>query len=171
MDGGALKACLDFAIREARPEDSELILEFIIKLAAYDREEDKVVASADDIRRSLFDRKEAEVIIGDENGSPVAFAVYYRNYSTFLGRANLYLEDLFVEERCRGRGYGTAMLRHLARIAVRRGDERLSWLCLDFNVEAIEFYKSLGAVVTDDRRVFSVDGSALRRLSDQGLNP
>ncbi|MDR3254267.1 MAG: GNAT family N-acetyltransferase [Synergistaceae bacterium] len=169
--GGASKPCIDFAIRDARPEDSELILEFIIKLASYDREGDKVIASADDIRRSLFDRKEAEVVIGAENGSPVAFAVYYQNYSTFLGRANLYLEDLFVEERCRGKGYGTAMLRHLARIAVRRGGERLDWLCLDFNVEAIDFYKSLGAMVIDDRRVFGVHGAALRRLAGQGLNP
>jgi GNAT superfamily N-acetyltransferase len=156
----------DFVIRGARPEDSALILELIRKLAAYDGEEDRVDTSVEEIRESLFEKKQAEAIIGEEAGEPVSFALYYHNYSTFLGRANLYLEDLFVEERCRGRGYGRAMLRRLAGIALSRGCKRLDWLCLDFNESAIGFYKGLGAVAIDDRRIFRMEGSSLREFAD-----
>jgi GNAT superfamily N-acetyltransferase len=164
--GGAGAPGAEFVIRGARPEDSARILKFIEKLADYDGEKDQIAATAEDIRESLFGKKQAEVIFGEENGEPVAFAVYFQNYSTFLGKANLYLEDLFVEERCRGRGYGKAMLRRLAEIAVRRGFERLDWLCLNSKTGAVGFYERLGAAAFDDRKLFRLQGDALRALAD-----
>lgn len=148
-------------IRIAEAQDTALILEFIRELAAFEGMADQVAATAGDIRVSLFERQQAEVIIGEMDGSPAAFALFFHNYSTFLGKANLYLEDLFVREEYRGRGVGKAMLRRLARIAVERGGERLDWLCLDGNDPAIDFYRRLGAEVLNDRRVFRISGNQL----------
>ncbi|MDR1965828.1 MAG: GNAT family N-acetyltransferase, partial [Synergistaceae bacterium] len=134
-----------FAIRDAVPSDCGVILEFIRKLASYDGEGMSVTATEADIRESLFEERQACAIIGEEDGEPVAFAGFLYNYSTFLGRANVYLEDLFVEERCRGRGHGRAMLGFLARTALERGCKRLDWLCLDDNARAKAFYGKLGA--------------------------
>lgn len=148
-------------IRFAREEDAALILEFIRQLAVFEKLEDQITASVEDIRVSLFEKRQAEVIIAEVRGEPAAFALFFHNYSTFLGKANLFLEDLFVKEEYRGNGLGEAMLRRLAEIAVERGCERLDWLCLDWNHPAIAFYQRVGAVILADRRVFRISGDRL----------
>ena len=150
-----------FLIRFANEKDAALILALIRELAVFERLEDQITATLEDIRVSLFEKRQAEVIIGEVNGEPAAFALFFHNYSTFLGKANLFLEDLFVKEEYRGNGFGKAMLRHLAEIAVERGCERLDWLCLDWNSPAIAFYQGVGAIILDDRRVFRISGDRL----------
>ena len=154
-----------FAIREAAPADVPLILQFIHGLARYEKLAHEVVATEEQLRATLFDRRYAEVIIGEEDGAPVAFALFFHNYSTFLALPGVYLEDLFVIPEARGRGYGRAMLQRLAQIAVERQCGRLEWWVLDWNEDAIGFYKKLGAVPMDDWTVFRVTGEALRALA------
>ncbi len=155
-----------FVIRSAGMDDVGLILEFIERLAEYEQLADEVVATVDVLRDSLFVKHQAEVIIGELNGRPVAFALFFHNFSTFLGKANLYLEDLFVDESCRGLGLGKIMFSCLAKIAVERGCERLDWWCLDWNGSSISFYKSMGAEPMSDWTVYRVDGDRLKRLAD-----
>lgn len=150
-------------IRFAEAKDAALILEFIRELAVFEGMADQIKASAGDIRVSLFEKRQAEAIIGEVEGKPAAFALFFHNYSTFLGKANLFLEDFFVREEYRGKGIGKAMLRRLAGIAVERGCERLDWLCLDENRAGKAFYQRLGAQALDDRRVFRISG---QRLAD-----
>jgi GNAT superfamily N-acetyltransferase len=155
-------------IRQASETDLPLILEFIKALAEYERMADKVVATEDRLRRTLFGQPRfAEVLIGEEDGEPVAFALFFHNYSTFLAKPGLYLEDLFVKPEARGRGYGRSMLARLARIARERDCGRLEWWVLDWNTPAIEFYKKLGAVPMDEWTVFRLTGSALDELAAQ----
>jgi GNAT superfamily N-acetyltransferase len=154
-----------FAIRDAMEEDVDVILDFIRRLAEYERLADRVVATTDGLREVLFgSRRYAEVLIGEEDGVPVGFALYFHNFSTFAGRPGIYLEDLFVLDEHRGKGYGKALLTALARIAVERNCSRLEWSVLDWNEPAIGFYKSLGAVPMDEWTVFRVSGDALERL-------
>lgn len=157
-----------FTIRFATGADCPLILRFIRALAAYEKLEDQVVATEEALRESLFQNRQAEVLIGEEGGTPVAFALFFHNYSTFLGRAGLYLEDLYVDENCRGRGYGKAMLAHLAAIAQERGCRRMDWWCLDWNASSVDFYKSLGAAPMTDWTVFRLEGQSLADLARQG---
>ena len=137
-------------------------------LARYERLEDQVVSSPDDFDAALFARDhpvEAVLLFADERTEPVAFALFFHNFSTFLGRRGLYLEDLFVEPEERGRGFGKALLVHLARLAVERGCGRFEWSVLDWNVDARAFYESLGATVMPDWRITRVTGEALQRLA------
>ncbi|HXG59339.1 MAG TPA: GNAT family N-acetyltransferase [Thermoanaerobaculia bacterium] len=155
-----------FAIRSATESDVSLILEFIRKLAAYEKLAHEVVATEDSLRATLFGQPRfAEVLIGEEDGTPVAFALFFHNYSTFLGRPGLYLEDLFVEPHARGKGYGKALLARLAAIAKERNCGRFEWWVLDWNEPSIAFYESLGAVPMDEWTVFRVTGDALDRLA------
>jgi len=155
-------------IRQASEPDVPLILQFIKALAEYERMSDKVVTTEDRLRRTLFGQPRfAEVLIGEEDGEPVAFALFFHNYSTFLAKPGLYLEDLFVKPEARGRGHGRAMLARLARIARERDCGRLEWWVLDWNTDAIEFYKKLGALPMDEWTVFRVTGSALDNLAAQ----
>ncbi len=156
-------------IRFAKAQDSVLILKFIRELAIFEGMEYQVMVTVEDIRASLFEKKQAEVIIGEVSGQPVAFALFFHNYSTFLGKANLYLEDLFVRKEHRSKGVGKAMLRRLARIAVERGCERLDWLVLDDNHPAIGFYQKFGAESLSDRRVFRISGNKLNAFANQNL--
>jgi len=156
-------------IRYAKEKDAALILSFIKELAVFEGMDDQVVAGESDIRVSLFERKQAEVIIGEVDGTPAAFALFFHNYSTFLGKANLFLEDLFVREPYRGGGTGTAMLQRLAQIAVERGCERLDWLVLDDNTDGAAFYKKHGAGALSDRRVFRLDGNRLTAFAASKL--
>jgi GNAT superfamily N-acetyltransferase len=157
----------DIHIARASASDVPLILGFIRDLAAYERLAHEVVATEDRLRATLFgDRPWAEVVIARENGRPVGFALYFANYSTFLARPGLYLEDLFVRPDARGRGIGRRLLAHLARTAVERGWGRLEWRVLDWNAPAVEFYRRLGAVPLEDWTVFRVTGPALERLAD-----
>lgn len=157
---------IGFSIRFAEEKDAALILKFIQDLATFEKLDHEITADEEDIRISLFERKQAEVIIGEVNGRPAAFALFFHNYSTFLGKANLYLEDLFVKTEYRGKGFGKAMLRRLAEIAVARGCERLDWLCLDWNRSAVAFYQRLGAQIIDDRRVLRISGDRLAAFAE-----
>jgi GNAT superfamily N-acetyltransferase len=148
-------------IRRAEEADAALILDFIAELAAFEGLGDQVIATEEDIRVSLFEAGQAEVLIGELDGNSAAFALFFRSYSTFLGKACLFLEDLFVREAYRGGGIGTAMLRSLARIAADRGCGRLDWLVLDDNADGAAFYRKHGAIALHDRRVYRLDGERL----------
>lgn len=155
-----------FAIRTAIEADVPLILTFIRALAEYEKLAHAVVATEEQLHSTLFGEKRyAEVLIGEEDGTPVGFALFFHNYSTFLARPGLYLEDLFVKPEKRGRGYGKALLVRLAQIAKERQCGRFEWAVLDWNTSAIEFYKSLGARAVDDWTIFRVDGEALDALA------
>lgn len=156
----------DFKIRYATEEDVALILKFIKDLAEYEEMLDEVVATEEVLRESLFGKRQAEVIIGEYNGEPAAFALYFHNFSTFLGKANLYLEDLFVKPELRGKGFGKAMLACLGKIAIERDCGRLDWWCLDWNQSSIDFYKQMGAKPMDDWTVYRVDEDNLFKLAD-----
>ena len=154
------------AFRGACPEDTALILRFIRELAAYEQLEDQVVADEDTLADQLFRKKNAEVLFAMENGKEVGFALFFHNFSTFLGRSGLYLEDLFVLPEHRGKGYGKAILKKLAAIAVERGCGRLEWWCLDWNKPSIDFYRSLGAEPMSDWTVYRLTGETLKNLAE-----
>jgi len=155
-----------FAIREATADDVALILRFIRELAEYERMLDRVVATEERVRETLFGaRRYAEVIIGEEDGTPIGFALFFHNYSTFLARPGIYLEDLYVTPEARGRGCGKALLARLAQIAVERECGRVEWAVLDLNAPSIAFYESIGAVPLDEWRTFRLIGDALVRLA------
>ena len=159
----------DFGIRFAGEQDSGHILSFIKELAEYEKLGGEVVATEESLRETIFVRKQAEVIIGEENGLPVAFALFFHNYSTFLGKAGMYLEDLFVLEAYRGRGYGKQMFKCLGAIAAERGCGRLDWWCLDWNKPSIDFYLKMGATDMKDWTVYRLQGEALSALASEEL--
>lgn len=154
-------------IRFAKREDTAKILRFIRALAEYEKLSGEVVATEVLLEEWIFDKGKAEVIFAVEDGKEVGFALFFHNFSTFLGRAGIYLEDLFVLPECRGRGYGTALLKKLAALAVERGCGRLEWSCLDWNSPSIGFYKALGAVPMEEWTVFRVAGETLHTLAKQ----
>jgi GNAT superfamily N-acetyltransferase len=155
-----------FRIERATEADVPLILRLIKELAEYERMADLVVATEDGLRETLFGaRPSAEVLIAREGDEPAGFALFFHNYSTFLGRPGLYLEDLFVVPKFRGRGHGRALLERLAAIAVERNCGRFEWSVLDWNEPAIGFYKKLGAKPLDDWTIFRVAGDDLRKLA------
>ena len=158
---------MSFAIRTANESDVALILSFIRALAVYEKLEHKVVATEETLRSTLFGNPRfAEVLIGEEDGTPIAFALFFHNYSTFLARPGIYLEDLFVKPEARGRGYGRALLARLAAISKERNCGRVEWAVLDWNTPSIAFYRSLGAVSLDDWKIFRLTGDALDALAD-----
>lgn len=152
--------------RYAERKDVGLILQFIKELADYEKMLDQVVADEATLEEWIFDKQKAEVIFALEKGEEVGFALFFHNFSTFLGRAGIYLEDLYVRPECRGKGYGRAILKKLAAIAVERGCGRLEWWCLDWNTPSIGFYKSLGAEAMEDWTVYRLTGPALQRLAE-----
>lgn len=159
-------APLPLRIRSAVPEDTALVLRFIRELAKYEKLAHEVVADEERLRASLFGpERVAEVLLAYVGEEAVGFAVWFRNFSTFTGRAGIYLEDLFVEPAHRGRGVGRALLAELGRIAVERGYARLNWAVLDWNQPAIDFYRKLGATVLEDWRICRVTGEVLQRLA------
>lgn len=151
--------------RFAGREDVEVILEFIKALAEYEKMEDEVVATPELLEEWIFDKQKAEVIFAVVNGKEVGFALFFHNFSTFLGRAGIHLEDLFVKPEYRGKGYGKALLIKLSQITVERGCGRLEWDCLDWNEPSIAFYKSLGAVPMDGWTAYRLTGETLENLS------
>lgn len=158
----------DFTIKPATVTDVPLILSFIKKLAEYEQLAPQVVATEEILRESLFGaRPYAEVVLGYYQAEPVGFALFFHNFSTFLGQPGIYLEDLFVDEAQRGKGFGKALLVYLAKLALERGCGRLEWWVLDWNEPSINFYKSLGAVPMDEWTVFRVTGAALHKLAQQ----
>lgn len=152
--------------RFAERADTPLILHFIKQLADYEKMLDEVVADEKTLEEWIFDRQKAEVIFALEDGVEVGFALFFHNFSTFLGRAGLYLEDLFVLPEHRGKGYGKAILKKLASIAVERGCGRLEWWCLDWNKPRIDFYLSLGAQPMSDWTVYRITGDTLTKLAE-----
>ncbi|MGH4126016.1 MAG: GNAT family N-acetyltransferase [Clostridium sp.] len=156
----------NFKIRFATVEDVPLILQFINDLADYEHLLHEVVATEDILRISLFEKKQAEVIIGEYMGKPIGFALFFHNFSTFLGKSNLYLEDLFVKPEVRGKGFGKIMLAFLGKIAIDRGCGRLDWWCLDWNTSSIDFYKEMGASPMSDWTVYRVEGEKLASLAE-----
>lgn len=156
-----------FTLRFARPDDVPLILELIRGLAEYEKLAHECVATEDLLRHHLFgERPYAEVLIGEFEGRPVGFALFFHTFSTFLARPGIYLEDLFVRPEWRGRGFGRAFLRELASIAIERDCGRLEWAVLDWNEPAIRFYRRLDAVPLDEWTTFRVTGEPLRALAE-----
>jgi len=159
-------------IRKATEADVPVIVWFIRQLAEYERLLQEAVMTEETLRESLFgSRPSGEVLLGYHQDKPVAFAVFFHNFSTFLGRRGLYLEDLFVIPEMRGKGFGRALLVHLAQIARERNCGRFEWAVLDWNEPAIEFYKRLGAVPMSEWTIFRVTGKALDRLADGRSEP
>ena len=156
-----------FTLRFAAEEDTPQILRFIHGLAEYEHLGHLVTATEEGLRRSLFADHCAEVVFGEWEGEPVGFALFFPNYSTFLGQAGLYLEDLFLLPEYRGRGFGRAVLTFLAQLVKKRGYGRLEWSCLNWNAPSIAFYKRMGAVPMDDWTVFRVYGDALAKLAKE----
>ncbi len=152
--------------RPAVAGDEELILSFICALADYEKMSDQVVATPELLREWLLEKKTAEVIFAEVKGKAVGYALFFYNFSTFLGRAGIYLEDLIVLPQERGHGYGKALLKELARIAVERGCGRLEWSCLDWNQPSIDFYtKRMGAVPMDEWTVYRLTGETLEEAA------
>ena len=151
--------------RPAAEADTGLILQFIRALAEYEKMLDLVVADEALLAEQLFRKKNAEVIFAVEDGKEVGFALFFHNFSTFLGRAGLYLEDLYVLPEHRGKGYGKALLQKLAAIAVERGCGRMEWWCLDWNQPSIDFYLSLGAEALDEWTTYRLAGEGLHRFA------
>ena len=152
-------------IRYAERKDTAVILNFIKDLAVYENMLDQVVATEELLGEWLFDKKAAEVIFAMEDGKEVGFALFFHNFSTFLGRAGIYLEDLFVLPEYRGKGYGKGLLRKLAQIALERGCGRLEWACLDWNKPSIDFYLSLGAQPMDEWTTYRLTGETLHKMA------
>ena len=152
--------------RFAQPGDEEKILFFIRELAKYEKMESDVVATPELLHEWIFEKGKAEVIFPILDGKEIGFALFFHNFSTFLGRAGLYLEDLYILPEQRGRGYGKATLKELARIAVQRGCGRLEWYCLDWNTPSINFYLSLGAQPLDEWTTYRLTGDTLRRMAE-----
>jgi GNAT superfamily N-acetyltransferase len=150
-----------FSIRPAQPGEAGLVLAFIKKLADYEKCADEVVADEATLYQSLFVEHAAHVLFAEEDGTVVGFALFFYNFSTFVGRKGLYLEDLFILPEKRGRGYGKAMLNHLAQLAVAQNCGRMEWICLDWNESALSLYRSIGAI--------PVDGWTVQRLTEPAL--
>lgn len=155
-------------IRPATPKDAALILRFVRELAEFEREPDAVKATEESLSHALFGERSAEAVIAEQDGEPMGFALFFHNFSTWTGRKGLYLEDLYVTPEARGSGVGTALLRHLAALALDRDCARFEWAVLDWNTPAIDFYTAMGAESLDEWRIRRVTGDALVKLAGRG---
>lgn len=155
----------DIEIREATVEDAGLILEFIKELARYEKMENEVVASEELLKEWIFEKKKANVIFAMDNDKEVGFALYFYNFSTFLGRPGIYLEDLYVREEYRHMGYGKGLLKKLAQKAENEGCGRLEWWCLDWNKPSIDFYLSLDAEAMPEWTTYRLSGESLKKMA------
>ena len=153
--------------RNAERKDIALLLQFIKELADYEKLLNEVVADETTLEAWLFDKQKAEVIFALEDGKEIGFALFFHNFSTFLGRAGIYLEDLYVKPEYRGKGYGKAILKKLASIAKERGCGRLEWWCLDRNKPSVDFYLLLGAEQMSDWTVYRIAGDTLEKLAEE----
>ena len=154
-------------IRKAQRQDVPIILQLIKELAEYEKEPDAVEATEEILEQSIFDKQQANVVLLEEEGQPIGFALYFFNFSTWRGKAGLYLEDLFVRPEFRGRGYGKLLLSYLANQAQRKDCPRFEWIVLDWNTPSINFYKAMGAKPLDTWTVFRLENKALKDLSEQ----
>ena len=154
-----------FNIRPARPDEAGVVLDLIKQLAVYERSENDVLADEATIRQSLFVERSAEVVLAEEDGMVVGFALFFHNFSTFVGRKGMYLEDLFVIPEKRGLGYGKALLKYVAKLAVQRNCGRMEWICLDWNEPSLRIYRSIGAIPMSDWTVQRLDEQALKAFA------
>ncbi len=154
------------AFRDAERKDVPLILQFIKEIAAYEKMSNQVIADETTLETWIFDKEKAEVFFVLEEGKEVGFALYFHNFSTFVGRGGIYLEDVYILPEYRGKGYGKAILKKLAAIAVERGCGRMEWVCLDWNQPSIDFYLSLGAQPMSDWTLYRLTGDALAQLAE-----
>lgn len=157
---------MEITFRYADRQDLGLILEYIKELAEYEKLQDEVVATEEILEEWIFNQKKAEVILAQADGKEAGFILFFHNFSTFLGRAGIYLEDLFVRSEYRGSGVGKALLKKLGAVTVERGCGRLEWSCLDWNQKSIDFYRSMGAVPMDEWTVYRVTGDSLKQLAE-----
>ncbi|WP_185352677.1 GNAT family N-acetyltransferase [Listeria booriae] len=157
----------ELQFRFAAEGDVPLVLRFIKELAEYEGMLDQVVATEEALHEWLFEKEKAEVLIGEYDGESVGFALFFHNFSTFLGRSGIYLEDLYVQPNVRGKGFGKAFLKRLAEIAVERGCGRLEWWCLDWNKPSIDFYLKMGAEAMEDWTVYRIAGETLVKLAEK----
>lgn len=153
--------------RKANENDVVLILHFIKAIAEYEKMSDEVVATEELLYDWLFEKRIAEVIFAMEDGLEVGFALFFHNFSTFLGRGGIHLEDLYVYPEYRGKGYGKGLIQELAKIATKRGCGRIEWTCLNWNKPSIDFYLSLGATPMNDWTIYRLDQENLHRIADQ----
>lgn len=157
----------NFHIRAAQPGEEGLVLAFIKRLAEYEKCADEVVADEATLHQSLFVEHAVEVVFAEEEGEVIGFALFFHNFSTFVGRKGLYLEDLFIIPEKRGKGYGKALLKYLANLAVERNCGRMEWICLDWNKPALEVYRSIGAIPMDEWTIQRLNEETLKRFSEQ----
>jgi GNAT superfamily N-acetyltransferase len=160
-----MKERMSLRFRNAERKDTALLLRFIKELAEYEKMLDEVVADESTLEEWIFDKQKAEVIFALEGDKEIGYALFFHNFSTFLGRAGIYLEDIYVKPEYRGRGYGKAILKKIASIAVERGCGRLEWCCLDWNKPSIDFYLSLGAEPLDEWTIYRLSGEKLTKLA------
>ena len=152
-------------IRVAQKEDAALVLSFIRKIAAYEKMSDGVVATEEILKEFVFDRHAADVFLAEYEGEPVGFALFFENFSTFIGRTGIHLEDLYVDPDKRGLGIGKALFQAVAAEAVRRGCKRMEWTCLNWNEPSIRFYRSMGAVPMDEWTTYRLAGEAIEQAT------
>ncbi len=155
----------NFHLKHAEEQDIPIILSFIKKLAIYEKMLDEVIATEASLKASLFTNKKADVVLAYEAQKPVGFMLFFESYSTFLSRANIFLEDIFIDEDKRGQGYGKIMFEYLAYLTTKKDAKRLEWLCLNWNASSIEFYKKLGAKPLEDWTIFRLKDKALTQLA------
>lgn len=157
----------NFTLRFATKKDTEIILNFINGLAQYENLSNEVTATKDILEEFLFEKKMAEVVIGEFNGEPVGFVLFFHNFSTFLGRPGIYLEDLYVKPEMRGKGFGKMLLSFLAKLAIERKCGRFEWSCLNWNEPSIKFYKQMGAKAMNEWTIYRTCDEALKNLASQ----
>lgn len=156
-----------FQVRNAERQDVKDILNLIIELAAYEKMDHLVTATEEILENSLFQQKVAKALIAEYDGNPIGYAIYFYNFSTFTGKAGIYLEDLYVKSEYRGKGYGKALLGEVAAVASEGGCPRLEWACLNWNKPSIDFYESLNARHMDEWRTYRLTGEDIRRLAGE----
>ena len=156
----------ELTFKTAKRQDCPLILEYIKKLADYEKRLDEVIATTEDIEKWIFDENQAEVIFVQLNGKVIGFALYFLSFSTYLGNVNMHLEDLFIEPEHRGNGYGKALLKELGKIVIDRGYSRFEWTCLSWNKSSIDFYLNIGAEMKD-WELFHFKGDALKKFVEE----
>lgn len=155
-----------FNLRFAERKDTDLILYFIKELASYEKLLDEVSANNQTLEYWIFDKEKAEVLIAEEYGKPIGFALFFHNFSTFVGRAGLYLEDIYIQPEYRKKGYGKSIFKYLAKLAVERGCGRFEWICLNWNKPSIDFYLSMGAIPMSEWTVYRLEGEKLNKLAE-----
>jgi GNAT superfamily N-acetyltransferase len=155
-----------FIIREATENDANLIYNFILEMAEYENEINEVKTDIEKVKNTIINKRYAEGFIGEYEGLPIAYAIIFHSYSTYMGKPTLYLEDLFVKLAYRGRGFGKAMLSYFSKLAIERDCARFDWSCLDWNERSINFYKSLGAVALENRTIYRLHEKSLKDMAN-----